>query len=155
MIMGENITKIQKYFVKNLKEKSYLDIPKDYDNYTLSSFIDTQKIKIEAQKNFVTDDWKKFVEVTLKESKLFKDQIIIYFKSISGVMSTELRKTIIKSLENFNNFMSQYKKERYFEPEEIYEGQYNHEFPFQKSFLEISINLFFYVGEFFLTNRLF
>lgn len=140
MIMGENITKIQKYFVKNLKEKSYLDIPKEYDNYTLSSFIDNQKVKIEAQKNFVQEDWRKFVEATLKENKLYKDQMIIYFKSISGVMSTELRKTIIKSLENFNNFISLYKQERYFEPDEIFEGQFSHEFPFQKSFLEISIN---------------
>jgi hypothetical protein len=139
MIMGENITKIKKYFVKNLMEKSYLQIPKDYDTYSLSGFIDIQRIRIEAQKNFLADDWRKFVEKTLKENKLYKDQMIIYFKSISGVMSTQLRKMIITSLQKFNNFMDQYKLERYYEPEEIFKGQFDSEFPFQKSFLEVSI----------------
>lgn len=139
MIMSENITKIQKYFVTNLSQSSYLDLPQHYITYSLSSFIDNQKAKIEDQKKIVNEDWKKYIESTLKENKLYKDQMIIYFKSISGVMSSQLRKLILKSIKEFSNFMIEFKKKSYYDPKQIFEEQFNPKFPFQKSFLELYI----------------
>jgi len=139
MVIGENITKINKYFVKNLSATSYLDLPLDYMTYSLNSFIDNQKAKIDDQKKIINEDWKEFVGKTLKENKLYKDQMIIYFKSISAVMSSQLRKLIIKSMQDFNVFISTFKREKYFDAEKIFEDQFKPEFPFQQSFLEISI----------------
>lgn len=139
MIMGENITKIKKYFVKNLSATSYLDLPPNYITYSLNSFIDNQKAKIDDQKKIINEDWKKFVEAALKENKLYKDQMIIYFKSISAVMSSQLRQLIIKSIQNYNVFITSFKKQKYFDAQKIFEDQFKPEFPFQQSFLEISI----------------
>jgi hypothetical protein len=139
MIMGENITKIQKYFVKNLNGTSYLDLPPNYVTYSLNSFIDNQKAKIDDQKKIINEDWKEFVENALKENKLYKDQMIIYFKSISAVMSSQLRNLIVKSIQDYNNFMTNFKQEKYFDAKKIFENQFKPEFPFQQSFLEVSI----------------
>ena len=58
-------------------------------------FSENQKNQIEEEKNLVNEEWRKYVENILKENKIYKDQLIIYFKSISGLMSSELRKLII------------------------------------------------------------
>jgi len=139
MIMGENITKIHKYYVQNLSSTSYLDLPLNYTNYSLNSFIDNQRAKIDHQKKIINEEWKHFVENALKENKLYKDQMIIYFKSISAVMSSQLRKLILKSIQEFNDFFTSFKKEKYYDAKRIFEEQFKPEFPFQKSFLEISI----------------
>lgn len=139
MVIGENITKIQKYFIKNLSPTSYLDLPPNYITYSLNSFIDNQKAKIDDQKKIVNEEWKEFVENALKENKLYKDQMIIYFKSISAVMSSQLRSLIVKSIEEFNIFMHRFKQDKYFGAKTIFEDQFKPEFPFQQSFLEVSI----------------
>jgi len=139
MIVGQNITNINKYFVSRLSKTSYVDLPTNYNTYSLNSFIESQKLKIEEQKKLVKEEWKEFVGKALKENKLYKDQMIIYFKSISAVMSSQLRKIIIKSIKDYYEFIKGFKKDHYFEPQKIFEDQFKPEFPFQKSFLEISI----------------
>ena len=64
-----------------------------------------QKTKLEEQRKVIGEDWKKYVESVLKENKIYKDQLILYFKSVSGVMSTQMRKIIIDSLSNFHKFI--------------------------------------------------
>lgn len=143
MIMCENITKVLKYYVKNLKNTSYLELNQEdwTGNLKLNAFIDNQKSKIEDQKNFVSEDWKKYVENVLKENKIYKDQLILYFKSISGLMSSQLRKLIINSLDKYFNYIQNFKKEDipYSSPKLVFDEQFNPEFPFEKSFLEVEI----------------
>jgi hypothetical protein len=144
MIMCENITKVLKYYVKNLKNTSYLELNEEEwtGNLKLTTFIDNQKSKIEDQKNFVSEEWKKYVENVLKENKIYKDQLILYFKSISGLMSSQLRKLIINSLEKYYNYIQVFKKVDvpYASPKLVFDEQFNPEFPFEKSFLEVEIN---------------
>lgn len=139
IVMCDNVTKIKKYFVKNIKKSKYLDIPSNWNTYSLGSFIDNQRAKIEDEKKVIGEDWKKFVESTLKENQLYKDQLIIYFKSVCGIMSTELRLVILNSIQDYHDFISMFKMENYFDPKKIFDDQFNPKFPFQRSFLEISI----------------
>ena len=139
MIMGLNITKILKYFKKNMSTKQYLEIPKGWDTEKLLVFIENQKAKIEEQKKLVAEDWKKSVETILKENKIFKDQLIIYFKSVAGVMSTQLRKMVVSTIKDFHKFILKYKKKQYYDPQTIFANQFKPSFPFQNSFLELDI----------------
>ena len=115
MIIGDNITSILNYFTLKIKNSSYFIIPKPFTTMNLSPFIDMQNNKIEEQKRIIGEEWKKFVEHTLKQNKLYKDQLILYFKSVSGVMSSQLRKVIINSICNFYKFILSFKK--IFKPE--------------------------------------
>lgn len=141
MIMSENITKILKYYSSNLKNTTYLSIPQPYVTMNLNAFIEMQKNKLDEQRKVIGEEWKKYVEMTLKENKIYKDQLIIYFKSVSGVMSTEMRNLIISSLKKFHYFICQFKKQegQYHTAEEVFSSQFKSSFGFEQSFLEISI----------------
>ena len=141
-IMCENVTKILKYFVKNLKDTSYIDLNENdtaWGTLKLSNFVENQRAKLEAEKQIVNDEWRKYVENILKENKIYKDQLILYFKSVSGLMSSQLRKLIISSIEKYYNFMKQFKKDKYLTAEEIFNAQYDPKQPFQRSFIEVDI----------------
>lgn len=139
MLMCENVTKIKRYYVQSVNKTQYLQIPNNWNSYSLSSFIDNQRAKIEEEKKLVSDDWKKFIENTLKENKLYKDQLILYFQSICGLMSSQLRELVLLSIRNYHDFLLLFKKETYFDPKKVFEEQFNPKFPFQRSFLELSI----------------
>lgn len=141
MIMSDNITKILKYYSQNLKNTLYLTIPSNYQTMSLSGFIEMQKNKLEEQRKIIGEDWKKYVENLLKENKIYKDQLFIYFKSVSGVMSTELRELITNSLKKFHNFISLFKKKSvdYKSAAEVFTEQFKSNFSFEQSFLEISV----------------
>lgn len=141
-IMCENITKILKYFEKTLKDTSYLDIDEHditWSTLKLTNFVDNQRSKLEAQKQIVNEDWRKYVENILKENKIYKDQLILYFNSVSGLMSSQLRKMIIGSIERYYNFMKLFKQTTYLTAEEVFTNQYETHQPFQRSFIEIDI----------------
>jgi hypothetical protein len=139
MIMGLNITKILKYFKKNISTKRYLEIPKGWDTEKLLVFIENQKAKIEEHKKLVAEDWKKSIETILKENKVFKDQLIIYFKSVAALMSTQLRQIIVNTVQDFHQFIMKFKKKQYYDPQTVFANQFNPSFPFQNSFLELDI----------------
>jgi hypothetical protein len=139
MIMGLNITKILKYFKRAMSNKRYLEIPRGWDTEKLMVFIENQRAKIEEQKKLISEDWKKSVENILKENKIFKDQLILYFKSVAGVMSTQLRKMIVSTVQDFHEFIMRFKKQQYYDPQSVYANQFKPSFPFQNSFLELDI----------------
>lgn len=141
MIMTDNIAKILKYYSTNLKKTCYLVIPQAYITMSLSSFIEMQKNKIEEQKKIINEDWKKYVELVLKENKINKDQLIFYFKSVSGVMSSQLRDIVVSSINKFHNFMLTFKKNpnEYKSAEVVFHNQFHQKFEFEQAFLEVSI----------------
>jgi hypothetical protein len=63
----------------------------------------------------------------------------MYFKSISGLMSSQLRGLIVSSLEKFHNYIQLFKKKNYNDPFKIFEYQFHPDFGFERSFLEIEI----------------
>ena len=142
-IMSENATKIMSYFQKHLIQTSYINLNDFEGNHwptlKLNKFIENQKNQLEEEKNLVNENWRKYVENTLKENKIYKDQLILYFKSIGGLMSSELRKLIINSIEEYSNFMKQYKKNEYISAEDIFKNQFNPNQDFQKSFIEVDL----------------
>ena len=75
----------------------------------------------------------------MKENKIYKDQLIIYFKSISGLMSSELRKLIIGSIHQYYLFIKQFKHEKYLTAKEIFDSQFDPATIFQKSFIEVEL----------------
>ena len=89
-IMSENATKIISYFQKHLIQTSYINLNDFEGNHwptlKLNKFIENQKNQLEEEKNLVNENWRKYVENTLKENKIYKDQLILYFKSIGGLM---------------------------------------------------------------------
>jgi hypothetical protein len=139
MLMCENVTIIKKYYVQSVSRTKYLEIPNHWNAYNLSSFIENQRASIEEQKRIVNEDWKKFIESTLKENKLYKDQLILYFQSICGLMSSQLRELVLLSIKNYHDFLLNFKKDNYFDPKKVFEDQFNPKFPFQRSFIELSI----------------
>jgi hypothetical protein len=139
MLTSENVTKIKKYFVNVIQKTNYILIPKSWTTNGLTVFIDTQKINLDEEKRLVNDDWRKFIEITLKENVLYKDQMIIYFNSISGLMASQVRELIISSISSYHDFIILFKKKNYYEPKKIFEEQFDPKFDFQRSFLEISI----------------
>lgn len=140
MIMNQNITKIMKYYVNKLQLTSFVDLPVAWSKTSnIIAFKDRQLNQIEQQKKIVTEEWKGYVEGILKENKIYKDQLILYFKSVSGLMSSQLREMIIKSLSAYHSFISGFRREVYFTPEEVFKKQFSTEFDFQKSFLEVEI----------------
>jgi len=139
MLMCENVTKIKKYYIDNVRKTEYLDIPNHWGAFSLSSFIDNQRMKIEDEKKLVNEEWKKFIEMTLRENKLYKDQLILYFQSICGLMSSQLRELVLQSIQNYHDFLLNFKKDIYYDPQKVFDDQFNPKFPFQRSFLELSI----------------
>lgn len=139
MIITDNVTKILKYYMQTIKNSQFLIIPNTYNTMSLSGFVEMQKNKLEEQRKLINEDWKKYVENVLKENKIYKDQLFIYFKSVSAIMSTELREIIIQSLKKFHAYISLYKKEQYPTPEYVFENQFKSSFPFEACFLEVSI----------------
>ena len=139
MLMSDNITKILKYYIQHLKNTTFLTIPNNYQTMSLNGFIENQKSKVDEVKKIITEDWKKYVENVLKENKIYKDQLFIYFKSVAGVMSTELREIIITSLKKFHQFICKFKKNTYKSAEDIFDKQFKSKYGFEESFLEISI----------------
>ena len=142
VIYSDNIIKILTYYWKNLLTTSFLEL--DYNNFTgtqnLSNFEKNQKEAIENKKSEIVDDWKKHVEKVLKEkTKIYKDQLIIYFKSVAAVMSSQLRKLIMNCLLDYRDFILQFKKEIYHEPTEVFRQQFLPEFSFQQSFIEMTV----------------
>lgn len=137
--MGVNITKILKYFQKSIFAKRYLAIPTNWDTEKTYIFVKNQNAKIEELKKIVNDEWKKNIENILKENKIFKDQLILYFKSVSAVMSSQLRQIVVNSVKDFHDFIQIFKKESYFDAKTIFTKQFKPEFPFQRSFLELDI----------------
>ena len=128
--------------MKNLKDTSYIDLNENDNSWStlkLSNFVENQRSKLEAEKQIVNEQWRKYVENILKENKIYKDQLILYFKSVSGLMSSQLRKIIIGSIERYYNFMKQFKKDQYYSAEEIFNYQYDPKYPFQRSFIEVDI----------------
>ena len=142
-IMCENATKIMSYFQKNLIQTSYVNLNEvigiNWPTVKLNKFVENQQNQLEEEKNLVNENWRKFVENILKENKIYKDQLILYFKSVSGLMSSELRKLIINSIEKYFNFIKQFQKENYLSAEEIFKNQFDPNFPFQKSFIEVEL----------------
>jgi len=142
-IMCENATLIMNYFSTYLANTSYINltdvIGDNWPTVKLVKFSENQKNQIEEEKNLVNEKWKKYVENILKENKIYKDQLIIYFKSISGLMSSELRKLIIGSIHQYYEFIKQFKQEKYLTAKEIFDSQFNPETIFQKSFIEVEL----------------
>ena len=142
-IMCENATLIMNYFSTFLANTSYInltDVTGDsWPTVKLIKFSENQKNQIEEEKNLVNEKWKKYVENILKENKIYKDQLIIYFKSISGLMSSELRKLIIGSIHQYYEFIKQFKQEKYLTAKEIFDSQFNPDTIFQKSFIEVEL----------------
>ena len=142
-IMCENATKIMNYFATKLTSTSYInlnDVTGDnWPTIKLAKFSENQKNQIEEEKNLVNEEWRKYVETVLKENKIYKDQLIIYFKSISGLMSSELRKLIIGSIHQYYVFIKQFKQEKYLTAKEIFDSQFNPTTIFQKSFIEVDL----------------
>ena len=87
----------------------------------------------------VNEKWRKSVEDILKENKIYKDQLIIYFKSISGLMSSDTRKLIIGSIHRYYTYIKQFKQEKYLTAKEIFDSQFNPDTIFQKSFIEVEL----------------
>ncbi len=140
MLMCENVTKIKRFYVQSVSKTQYLQIPADnWNANSLSSFIEIQRLKIEEEKKLVGEDWKKFIELTLKENVFYKDQLILYFQSVCGLMSSQLRELVLLSISNYHHFLLLFRKQKYFEPKKVFEDQFNPKFPFQRSFLELSI----------------
>jgi len=139
MLTSENVTKIKKYFVEIVQKTNYILIPNSWGTNGLTVFIDTQKINLDEEKKVVNDEWRKFIELTLKENVLYKDQMLIYFNSISGMMASQMRQLIISSISSYHDFIYLFRKENYYEPKKIFDDQFDPKFPFQRSFLEISI----------------
>ena len=142
-IMCENATLIMNYFSTFLANTSYINLSDvlgdNWPTVKLIKFSENQKNQIEEEKNLVNEKWKKYVENILKENKIYKDQLIIYFKSISGLMSSELRKLIIGSIHQYYEFIKQFKQEKYLTAKEIFDSQFNPETIFQKSFIEVEL----------------
>ena len=142
-IMCENASKIMNYFGKNLASTSYINltdvIGDNWPTIKLVKFMENQKNQIEEEKGLVNENWRKYVENVLKENKIYKDQLIIYFKSISGLMSSELRKLIIGSIHQYYLFIKQFKQEKYLTAKEIFDSQFNPDTIFQKSFIEVEL----------------
>ena len=143
-IMCENAIKIMNYFQHNLLQSSYVNLNDFIDNNNwptlkLNKFIENQKNQLEEEKNLVNENWRKFVENTLKENKIYKDQLILYFKSIGGLMSSELRKLIINSINEYFIFMKEFKKDEYITAEDIFKNQFDPNQIFQKSFIEVDL----------------
>ena len=142
-IMCENVTKIMNYFEKNLIMTSYVNLNEvsgdSWPTIKLNKFTENQKNQLEDEKQLVNENWRKFVENALKENKIYKDQLILYFKSISGLMSSELRKLIIGSIQKYYKFIKQFEKEKYYSAEEIFNTQFDKETLFQKSFIEVEL----------------
>ena len=142
-IMCENITKIMSYFQQHLIQTSYINlndvIGNNWPTLRLNKFIENQKNQLDEEKNLVNETWRKFVENVLKENKIYKDQLILYFKSVGGLMSSELRKLIINSIEEYFNFMKEFKKNEYFSAEDIFQNQFDPNQTFQKSFIEVEL----------------
>ena len=142
-IMCENATKIMNYFAVNLTSTSYINlsdvIGDNWPTVKLAKFSENQKNQIEEEKNLVNEKWRKSVEDILKENKIYKDQLIIYFKSISGLMSSELRKLIIGSIHQYYTYIKQFKQEKYLTAKEIFDSQFNPDTIFQKSFIEVEL----------------
>ena len=142
-IMCENATKIMNYFATKLISTSYINLSdvtgNNWPTIKLAKFSENQKNQIEEEKNLVNEEWRKYVETVLKENKIYKDQLIIYFKSISGLMSSELRKLIIGSIHQYYVFIKQFKKEKYLTAKEIFDSQFDPVTIFQKSFIEVDL----------------
>ena len=142
-IMCENATKIMSYFQKNLIQTSYINlsdfIGDHWPTIKLNKFVENQKNQLEEEKNLVNENWRKYVENVLKENKIYKDQLILYFKSVGGLMSSELRKLIIGSIQEYFTFMKQFKKDDYISAEDVFKNQFNPNQVFQKSFIEVDL----------------
>jgi hypothetical protein len=142
-IMCENATKIMNYFATKLNTTSYINLADvtgdNWPTVKLAKFSENQKNQIDEEKNLVNEEWRKKVEGFLKENKIYKDQLIIYFKSISGLMSSELRKLIIGSIHQYYVFIKQFKKDNYLSAKEIFDSQFNPNTIFQKSFIEVEL----------------
>ena len=142
-IMCENATKIMNYFVTKLTNTSYIklsDVTGDnWPTVKLNKFSENQRNQIEEEKTLVNEKWRKFVENILKENKIYKDQLIIYFKSISGLMSSELRKLIIGSINQYYTFIKQFKQDKYLTAEDIFNSQFDPDTIFQRSFIEVEL----------------
>ena len=54
-------------------------------------------------------------------------------------MSSELRKLIIGSIQQYHEFIKQFKQDKYLTAKEIFDSQFNPETIFQKSFIEVEL----------------
>jgi hypothetical protein len=139
MIMGDNIVKINRYYNKILKNSLYYELPKNWSTVNITIFHDTQRAKIDQQSKVITEDWRHSVEKIIKECTITKDQLMIYFKSVGSVMSCQLRKLTMDSLNTYHNFISNFKKCQYSTPQEVLENQFKSNFDFHRSFIEIEV----------------
>jgi len=143
MIMNENVTKIMKYYITSLKQTHFLEIPENHNWQTesLTKFLDIQKNQIDDEKKLVTDEWRRFVEELLKENRIYTDQLTIYFKSISGLMSSQMRELVVGSVAKYYNFIKHFKKKKYIDSVQVFKEQfYSKEF-FERSFITICIDI--------------
>jgi hypothetical protein len=139
MIVSDNIVKINKYYDSKNKQSSFFELPTNWHTVGLNVFMEIQKNKIENQVSFIKEIWRKDIEKIIKYIKLPADQLDIYFKSVSCVMSVQLRKMIIDSLRNYHEFLLLFKKQKYSTPREVFDSQLHANFPFHRSFLEVDI----------------
>ena len=143
MIMNENVTKIMKYYMLNLKNTTFLEIPENHNWQTesLTKFLDIQKNQIDDEKKLVTEKWRKFVEELLKENRIYTDQLTIYFKSISGLMSSQMRQLVVVSVNKYYNFIKKFKKKKYIDSVKVFKEQFFAKEFFERSFITICIDI--------------
>jgi hypothetical protein len=139
MIVNNNIVKINKYYNSKNKKSSFFELSDNWHTVGLNVFMEIQKSKIENQINFIREIWKKEIGKIIKQIRLPRDQLDIYFRSVSCVMSTQLRKMIIDSLRSYHDFLVLFKKDKYPTPRAVFENQLHPRFPFERSFLEVDI----------------
>ncbi len=139
MIVSDNIVKVNKYYNSKNKKCSFFELPNNWHTVGLNVFIDIQKNKIDNQIKFIRENWKSDIEKIIKQIKLPRDQLEIYFKSVSCVMSSQLRNMIIDSLISYHKFLKLFKKDIYPTPKEVFDKQLHPTFLFERSFLEIDI----------------
>lgn len=141
LIICQNITKILKFYIHNLSSTTFLDLPENRNigAIKLTPFLENQRLKMEDQNKLVSKEWIKYVEDILRENRINKDQLVIYFKSVCGLMSTQLRKMILRSLTSYYEFIMIYNQKSYFSAQEIFKHQFSPKFPFQNSFMVVDI----------------
>ena len=142
MIMNKNVTKIMKYFITKLKNTGFLEIPeyKNWQTESLIKFLDIQRNQIDGEKKLVTDEWIRYVEELLKENRIYTDQLTIYFKSISGLISSQMRKLVVGSVEKYYHFIKQFQKTKYIDAQKVFKEQFSSKEFFERSFITICID---------------
>ena len=70
--------------------------------------------KVKLKNSEIISSWmEKAVETIQNDNKICKDHLRIYFKSVSGVMSTQLRKMVFSTFQNLLKYIINFKKKQY------------------------------------------